>query len=222
MPHPSRSPPHPRFLALLPIRAGHALPGSVPAAQEVGQASARRWSRSPFLHWRLTVATLALAIPAPLVAQGQLDTLRVDSLMSVAADRVRSVAIAAAREDAEVVLDIRTELFGYGGVFGGVLAELAATDCERVRYWVNGMADELFWLGHSLSLAWERSADGEMDQWSNGPEWILDQLEDLQEGWVDIKDENREWCHRPEDRVAGDASGNADQGCPSSQAERTS
>ena len=172
-------------------------------------------------HWLFKVAAVAIGISTPMVAQGQLDTLRVDSLMTVAADRVRSAAIAAAREDAEEVLDIRTELFGFGGVFGEILGGLAAAECERTRYWVNGMAEALFWLGHSVTLAWERSADGEMDQWSNGPEWILDQLEDLQERWIEIKNENREWCHRPGDLVAGDVSANADRGCPSSQTERT-
>ena len=215
MPRSSQSRSQPRLLALLPIRVGHALPGSAPA-QEVGQASTRRWSRSPFLHWRLTIATLALAIPAPLVAQGQLDTLRVDSLMAVAADRVRSAAIAAARENAEVVRDIRTELFGYGGLFGDVLGELAATDCEWARHWVKAAAEELFWLGHSLSLAWERSVDGEMDLWSNGPEFILDNLEDSQEAWADIKNENREFCHGGGELVAGDFIGNTDSADPAS------
>ena len=145
---------------------------------------------------RLTIATLALTIPAPVAAQGQLDTLRIDSLMSVAADRVQSAAIAAAREDADVVLDARTDLFGYGGVFGDVLGDLAAADCEQARHWVNNMAEELFWLSSSLTLAAERSADGEMDQWPNGPEVILDELEALQETWAGIKDENRELCNR--------------------------
>ena len=146
---------------------------------------------------RLTIATLALTIPAPVAAQGQLDTLRIDSLMSVAADRVQSAAIAAAREDADVVLDARTDLFGYGGVFGDVLGDLAAADCEQARHWVNDMAEELFWLSSSLTLAVERSADGEMDQWPNGPEVILDELEALQETWAGIKDENRELCNQP-------------------------
>ena len=117
--------------------------------------------------------------------------------MSVAADRVQSAAIAAAREDADVVLDARTDLFGYGGVFGDVLGELAAAGCEQARHWVNDTAEELFWLSNSLTLAWERSADGEMDQWPNGPEVILDRLEALQEMWADIKEENRELCNRP-------------------------
>ena len=121
--------------------------------------------------------------------------------MSVAADRVQSAAIAAAREDADVVLDARTDLFGYGGVFGDVLGELAAADCEQARDWVNDTAEELFWLSNSLTLAVERSADGEMDQWPNGPEVILDQLEALQETWAGIKDENRELCNRPADLV---------------------
>ena len=36
-----------------------------------------------------------------------------------------------------------------------------------------------------------------MDQWPNGPEIILDELEALQEIWADIKDEGRELCNRP-------------------------
>ena len=145
---------------------------------------------------RLTIATLALAIPAPLAAQGQLDSLRIDSLMSVAADRIQSAAIAAAREDADAVLDVRTDLFGNGGVFGDVLGELAAADCELARHWVNVAADELFWLSSFLTLAWERSADGEMDRWPRGPEIILNKLETIQEIWTGVKDENREFCHR--------------------------
>ena len=146
---------------------------------------------------RLAIATLALAIPAPLAAQGQLDTLRIDSLMSVAADRVRSAAIAAAREDADAVLFARIDLFGYGGVFGEVLGELAAAHCDQARPWVTDTAEELFWLSTSLTLATERSDAGEMDQWPNGPEVILDELEALQEIWTGIKDENREMCARP-------------------------
>ncbi len=145
---------------------------------------------------RLTIATLALAIPAPLAAQGQLDTLRIDSLMSVAADRIQSAAIAAAREDADAVLDVRTDLFGNVGVFGDVLGELAAADCEQARHWVNVAADELFWLSSFLTLAWERSADGEMDRWPHGPEIILNKLETIQEIWTGVKDEDREFCHR--------------------------
>ncbi|MCY3703945.1 MAG: hypothetical protein OXH08_00345 [Gammaproteobacteria bacterium] len=49
-------------------------------------------------------------LSAPMLAQAQLDTLRVDSLMAAAADPVQSDAIAAAREEAEVVLEDRTEL----------------------------------------------------------------------------------------------------------------
>ena len=161
---------------------------------------------------RLTITTLALAIPAPLAAQGQLDTLRIDSLMSVAADWVRSAAIAAAREDAAVVLDARTDLFGYGGVFGEVLGALAGTGCVRARRWVTDTAEELFWLSNSLTLATERSADGEMDQWPHGPEVILDELEALQEIWTGIKDENRERCNRPADVVVRDSGTHSDRG----------
>ena len=142
-----------------------------------------------------TVAALALLLPSSAVAQDQLDTLRVDSLMAVAADRVQSAAIAAAREDADAVLEARTDLVGYGGLFGDVLGELAAADCDRARNWVNSVAEELFWLSHSLSLAWDRSSDGEMEQWPAGPEIILDELESLQEMWADIKEENRESCN---------------------------
>ena len=142
------------------------------------------------------VVALVLALPAPMVAQDQLDTLRIDSLMTVAADRVKSAAIAAAREDADAVIEARTDLFGYGGVFGDVLGELAATDCDRARYWVRSTAAALFWLSSRLTLAWERSGDGDMDQWPRGPEYILEDLEELQERWAEIKDENREYCNR--------------------------
>ncbi len=161
---------------------------------------------------RLAIATLALAAPAPLAAQGQLDTLRIDSLMSVAADRVRSAAIAAAREDAYAVLDARTDLFGYGGVFGEVLGELAAAGCDRARRWVTDTAELLFWLSSSLTLAAERSEDGEMDQWPHGPEVILERLEALQEIWTGIKDENREVCARPAGVVVRDSRTNSESG----------
>ena len=161
---------------------------------------------------RLTIATLALTIPASLAAQGRLDTLRIDSLMSVAADRVRGAAVAAAREDAYVIGDARIDLFGYGGVFGEVLGELAAAGCEQARRWVTDTAEELFWLSSSLSLAAERSADGEMDQWPNGPEVILDELEALQEIWTGIKDENRKLCARPADLVGRDSRTNSTSG----------
>ena len=161
---------------------------------------------------RLAIATLALAVPAPLAAQGQLDTLRIDSLMSVAADRVRSAAIAAAREDADAVMDARHDLFGYGGVFGEVLGELAVAGCEQARRWVTETAEELFWLTSFLSLAQERSADGRMDQWPTGPEVILDELEALQEIWTGIKDENRELCARPAGVVVRDSRTNSRSG----------
>ena len=174
-------------------------PSEAPHPRPPARASAR-----PHL-CRLAIATLALAVPAPLAAQGQLDTLRIDSLMSVAADRVRSAAIAAAREDAGAVMDARHDLFGYGGVFGEVLGELAAADCNQARHWVTDTAELLFWLGNSLTLAQERSADGEMDQWPHGPEVILERLEALQEIWIGIKDENRETCARPAGVVVRDS-----------------
>ena len=161
---------------------------------------------------RLAIATLALAISAPLAAQGQLDTLRIDSLMSIAADRVRSAAIAAAREDAAVVLDARIDLFGFGGVFGEVLGELAAAGFEQARRWVTETAEQLFWLSSSLTLAAERSADGKMDQWPIGPEVILERLEVLQEIWTGIKDENRELCNRSPEVAARDSRANPDSG----------
>ena len=142
----------------------------------------------------LALASLVFMLPAPLMAQAELDTLRVDSLMAVATDRVQSAAIAAAREDADVVLEDRIDLFGYGGVFADVLGELAAADCDLARDWVHRSAEELFWLSQSLSLAWDRSSDGEMDRWPAGPEIILDELERLEGIWAGIKEENRQFC----------------------------
>ncbi len=141
--------------------------------------------------------------------------------MPVAADRVRSAAIAAAREDAAVVLDARIDLFGYGGVFGEVLGEMAAAGCEQARRWVTNTAEELFWLSSSLTLAGERSADGEMEQWPLGPEVILDELEALQEIWAGIKDENREMCNRPADVVVRDSRIGEDSG-PGTQTDTIS
>ena len=120
------------------------------------------------------VAALALVLPCPVVAQDQLDTLRIDSLVAVAADRVQSAAIAAAREDVDAVLETQTDLFGHGGLFVDVLGELAAAACDRTRNWVNRAAGELFYLGHFLSLAWDCSSDGGMEQWPAGPEIILE------------------------------------------------
>ncbi len=163
----------------------------VPASRVYQQPVVRRVRTTRL--WPVVVA-LALVLPCPVVAQDQLDTLRIDSLMAVAADRVQSAAIAAAREDADAVLAARTDLFGYGGLFGEVLGEFAVADCDSARDWVNSAAEKLFWLSHSLSLAWDRSSDGEMDRWPAGPEVILDELESLQDMWADFKEENRESC----------------------------
>ena len=124
----------------------------------------------------LALASLVFMVPAPLMAQAELDTLRVDSLMAVATDRVQSAAIAAAREDADAIHDDWINLFGYGGVFAEVLGELSAAGCD-----IGWLASDLFWLADALSLAGERSSDGEMDQWPQGPEFILELLEDVQE-----------------------------------------
>jgi len=110
------------------------------------------------------------------MAQAELDTLRVDSLMAVATDRVQSAAIAAAREDADAIHDDWINLFGYGGVFAEILGELSAAGCD-----IDWLASDLFWLADALSLAGERSSDGEMDQWPRGPEFILELLEGVQE-----------------------------------------
>ena len=145
-------------------------------------------------HFWLVAAGLALAVPAPTVAQGLLDIRRIDSLMAVAADRIQSAALAAARDDADAVQEARNDLSGYGGVFADILSELADVDCDLARSWVESTAQELFTLTVRLALAWDRSSDGEMDRWPRGPELILDDIESLQEQWADIKDENREYC----------------------------
>ena len=54
----------------------------------------------PMSHFWSAVVALALALPAPAVAQDQLDTLRIDSLMAIAADRIQTAALAAAKEAA--------------------------------------------------------------------------------------------------------------------------
>ena len=124
------------------------------------------------------LATLVLALAAlPITAEAQqLDTLRIDSLMAVATDRVQSAAIAAAREDADAIRDDWINLFGYGGLFADVLGELSAAGCD-----IGWLAGDLFWLADALSLAGERSGDGEMDRWPGGAEFILELLEGVQE-----------------------------------------
>ena len=141
-------------------------------------------------------AGLALAVPAPTVAQGLLDIRRIDSLMAVAADRIQSAALAAAREDAGPVQQALIDLFGYGGVFVDVLSELAKADCSyRASSWVQSMTQPLFALDQLVSLAWDRSDDGTITElWPQGPEHVLDRFEDVQEAWVEIKDESREYC----------------------------
>lgn len=140
------------------------------------------------------VAALALLLPGPGVAQDQLDTLRIDSLMAVAADRMQSAALGAAREDADALIEERNGLFGYGGVFADILGEFAEADCSRTSSWVQSTAQHLFIITERLTLALERSTDGEMDRWPAGPELILDDLEFLREMWDGIKAENRESC----------------------------
>ena len=138
------------------------------------------------------LATLVLALAVlPIGAEAQeLDTLRVDSLMAVAVDRVQSAAIAAACEDADPIREGWIDLFGYGGLFTEkVLGELAAAGCDTP--WLRG---DLFWLSNALSLASERSAAGAMDGWPQGPEVILDHLEDVRETWVGIKEDPNLYC----------------------------
>lgn len=134
---------------------------------------------------------LVLAVLLPIGAEGQdLDIVRVDSLMAVATDQVQSAAIAAAREDADAIGERWIELFGYGGLFAeGILGELAAAGCDTP--WLRAA---LFWLSNTLSLAEERSEASEMDQWPNGPEVILDRLEDVQETWAGIKEDPGLYC----------------------------
>jgi len=142
----------------------------------------------------LALVPLVFLLPAPLMAQAQLDTLRVDSLMAVAADRGQRAAIAAAREDADALTEAKNGLFGYGGVFTDILGVLAEAGCPRAPFWIQSVAQHLFIVTERLTLAWDRSIDGEMDRWPAGAELILDDLESLQEIWADIKDENRETC----------------------------
>ncbi len=140
------------------------------------------------------LAALALALPTPALAQDQLDTLQIDSLMTIVADRMQSGALAAAREDADAVIEANNDLFGYGGVFADILAGLAASHCSWAPSWVRRTGEYHFVAAERLTLAWDRSSDGEMDRWPAGPELILDDLEFLQEMWADIKGENREYC----------------------------
>ena len=142
------------------------------------------------------LAALALALPAPALAQDQLDSLRIDSLMTIVADRMQSGALAAAREDVDALIEARDGLFGYGGVFVDILGELAEADCSRAPSWVQSTAQHLFIVTERLTLALDRSTDGEMDRWPAGPELILDDLEFLRETWDEIKSENRETCSR--------------------------
>lgn len=140
------------------------------------------------------LAALAFALPTPALAQDQLDTLQIDSLMTIVADRMQSGALAAAREDADAVIEANNHLFGYGGVFADILAGLAASHCSWAPSWVRRTGEYHFVAAERLTLAWDRSSDGEMDRWPAGPELILDDLEFLQEMWADIKGENREYC----------------------------
>ena len=142
------------------------------------------------------VAAMALLLPRPVVAQERLDTLCIDSLMAVAADRMQSAALEAARQDADALIEAKNGLFGYGGVFADILGELAKADCSRAPFWVQNTAQHLLIITERLTLALERSIDGEMDRWPLGPELILDDLEFLRETWDEIKSENRESCSR--------------------------
>lgn len=142
------------------------------------------------------LAALALTLPSPALAQDQLDTLRIDSVMTIVADRMQSGALAAAREDADALIEARDGLFGYGGVFVDILGELAEADCSRAPSWVQSTAQHLFIVTERLTLALDRSTDGEMDRWPAGPELILDDLEFLRETWDEIRGENRETCSR--------------------------
>ena len=141
------------------------------------------------------VAALALLLPGPVVAQDQLDTMRIDSLMAVAADRMQSAALGAAREDADALIEAGNGLFGYGGVFADILGELAEADCSRAPTWVRSAGQYLFIVTERLTLALERSTDGEMDRWPAGPELILDDVEFLRARWDKIKAENRDDCN---------------------------
>ena len=142
----------------------------------------------------LASAALALALPTRALAQDQLDTLQIDSLMTMVADRMQSGALAAAREDADAVIEANNDLFGYGGVFPDILAGLAASHCSRAPSWVRRTGEYHFIAAVRMTLAWDRSMDGEMDRWPAGPELILDDLEFLQEMWAEIKGEYREYC----------------------------
>ena len=86
------------------------------------------------------LAALALTLPAPALAQDQSDTLRIDSLMTIVADRMQSGALAAAREDADTLIEANNGLFGYGGVFVDILGELAEADCSQAPSWVQSTA----------------------------------------------------------------------------------
>ena len=145
------------------------------------------------------VATVGLALAVlPIGAEAQvLDTPRIDSLMAVAADRMQSAAIAAAREDADAVVEAKNGLFGYGGVFADILGELAEADCSRAPSWVHTAGQHLLIVTERLALAWDRSVDGEMDRWPAGPELILDDLEFLRAIWDEIKAEDRDGCSGP-------------------------
>ena len=146
-----------------------------------------------------TAVVFPLMLPAPLVAQVQLDTLRIDSLMAVAADRMQTAALAVAREDADAVREAANGLFLYGGVFVDILRELAEADCPRAPSWVERTGQQFFVATERLVLAWDRSTDGEVDRWPAGPELILDDLEFIRDTWAEIKDENRQYCSRTRD-----------------------
>ena len=96
----------------------------------------------------------------------------------------------AATVNADPIREGWIELFGYGGLFTEkVLGELAAAGCDTP--WLRG---RLFWLADTLSLAWDRSIDCEMNRWPQGPEVILDHLEGVQETWAGIKEDPDLYC----------------------------
>ena len=142
-------------------------------------------------HIGLVVAALSLAIPAPLIAQDSLDTLRVDSLVAVVADQMQRASLAAARGDADAMSDARFEL--RYSVFPEILGELANVDCDRSSNWVTFAARELFGALHRMSHSEGLLATDNLNR-QRGPESILEELENVQEVWSDIKGQNRERC----------------------------
>ena len=65
---------------------------------------------------------------------------------------MQSAAIAAAREDADAVVEAKHDLFGYGGVFADILGELAEADCSRAPSWVHTAGQHLLIVYRALGL----------------------------------------------------------------------